>query len=355
MLNLRSLVLCVACATGVPSCAAVAADLDARARDDVIDHVIAEMNRRYVFPDVARQVESAMRQQQAAKAFDGISSGKEFADRLTQALQEVTHDKHVRVRHSEAPVPVRQEGDTDQPTAAELAMWRAHEEKRNYGVERVERLPGNIGYIDLRGFAPAALAGPALAAAMTLVAHTDALIVDLRRNGGGDPETVALVCSYLFDHRTHLNSLYFREGDRTEQFWTLEWVPGERYGQAKPVYVLTSGQTFSGAEEFAYNLRTQKRATLVGETTGGGANPGDLRRLSEHFEMFVPSGRAINPITNTNWEGVGVEPHVKTPAPQALAAAQALALKGLIEGEHDAVQRAALEARLEELQKTPAR
>jgi C-terminal processing protease CtpA/Prc len=354
-MQMRSLAMCVACvAAALPSCAALAADLDGRARADVIERVIVEMNRRYVFPDVAQQVEVALRRQQATQAFDGVTGGREFAERLTRSLQEVTHDKHVRVRWSEAPVPVRQQAENDQPTQAELAIWRVHEEKRNYGVERVERRPGNIGYIELRGFAPAGLAGPTLAAAMTLVAHTDALIVDLRRNGGGDPETVALVCSYLFDHRTHLNSLYFREGDRTEQFWTLEWVPGERYGQAKLVYVLTSSDTFSGAEEFAYNLRTQKRATLVGETTGGGANPGDLRRLSEHFEMFVPSGRAINPITNTNWEGVGVEPHVRTPAPQALATAEVLALKGLIEGESDAAQRTALQARLEELQKAPA-
>jgi C-terminal processing protease CtpA/Prc len=350
MTPLRSLAACLVCTALAPSCASAAPELDASARQEVIEHVIAEMNRRYVFPKKAQEVESALRRQQAAKVFDGITSGREFAQDLTRSLQEVTHDKHVRVRFSEAPVAVRQQAESDQPTPAELAIWRAHEEKRNYGVERVEHRPGNIGYIELRGFAPAMLAGPTLAAAMTLVAHADALIVDLRRNGGGDPETVALVCSYLFDHRTHLNNLYWREGDRTEQFWTLEWVPGERYGQSKPVYVLTSADTFSGAEEFAYNLRTQKRATLVGETTGGGANPGDLRRLSEHFEMFVPSGRAINPVTNTNWEGVGVEPHVKTPAPAALATAEAMALKALIEGERDAERRAALQQRLGEVE-----
>jgi len=355
MKSLSFLPAMLLCVTALASTSASAAPaLDASARRQVIERAIDEMNKRYVFPETARRVEQALRQQQRAGTFDAATDGRDFAERLTRSLQEVTRDKHVRVRYSEAPVPVRQQADNDLPTAAELAEWRQQEEKRNFGVEQVMRLPGNIGYLELRGFAPAGLAGTALAAAMTLVAHTDALIVDVRRNGGGDPETVALVCSYLFDHRTHLNSLYQREGDRTDQYWTQDWVPGERYGQSKPVYVLTSSRTFSGAEEFSYNLRTQKRALLVGETTGGGANPGDLRRLSEHFELFVPSGRAINPITKTNWEGVGVEPHVKTAAPLALATAESLALKTLIDGEKDAERRAALQSRLAEVQKTLA-
>ena len=350
-LQLLAALLLPACAGAAP--AVPSAPLDARARGEVIEHLIDEMNRRYVFPDVAQRVASALRGD-GAKAFDGVTDGREFAERLTRSLQDVTHDKHVRVRYSAAPVPVRQQAHDDRPTQAELAAWREQEAKRNFGVERVERLPGNIGYVELRGFAPAPVAGPALAAAMTLVAHADALIIDVRRNGGGDPETVALVCSYLFDHRTHLNDLQWREGGRTEQFWTQEWVPGERYGETKPVYVLTSSHTFSGAEEFSYNLRTRERATLVGETTGGGANPGDLRRLSEHFEVFVPTGRAVNPITKTNWEGVGVEPHVKTPAARALPTAEALALRVLIEREPDGERRAALQSRLDDVQKTLA-
>jgi C-terminal processing protease CtpA/Prc len=322
-------------------------------RQEAVAGAIREMNQRYVFPETAKQVEAALRREQAAHAFDGAVDGPALAKQLTASLQAVTHDKHIRVRYSEQPVPVRQQAD-DTPTPEELAEWRKEEQFHNFGVQRVERLPGNIGYLDLRGFAPAALAGPTLAAAMTLLAHTDTLIVDLRKNGGGDPETVALVCSYLFDHRTHLNSLYFREGDRTEQFWTQEFVPGTRFGEAKPVYVLTSSSTFSGAEEFSYNLRTRKRATLVGETTGGGANPGDLRRLAEHFEMFVPSGRAINPVTGTNWEGTGVEPHVKVAADQALDVAQAMALKALIATEKDDQRRQQLQERLAEVQKTPA-
>ena len=321
-------------------------------RQAVIASVIEEMNRTYVFPDAAKKVETALREQQTIKALNDAADGPALAKRLTESLRGATHDKHIVVIYREGQVPVRPQSDDDTPTPEQIAEWRKEGEFENFGVERVERLPGNIGYIDLREFAPAALAGPTLAAAMTLLAYTDTLIVDLRRNGGGDPETVALACSYLFDHRTHLNSLYWRKGNRTEQFWTHEFVQGPRYGQRKPVYVLTSSDTFSAAEEFSYNLRTQKRATLVGEATGGGANPGDVRRLSEHFEMFVPNGRAINPITGTNWEGTGVEPHVKVAADKALDMAQTLALPGIIDGEKDERRKNTLQQRLLELKKS---
>jgi C-terminal processing protease CtpA/Prc len=166
-----------------------------------------------------------------------------------------------------------------------------------------------------------------VAAAMTFLANTDALVIDLRRNGGGRPQTVALLSSYLFDAPVLLNSLYWREWDRTDDFWTSATVKGRRYGKDKPVFVLTSARTFSAAEEFAYNLKNLERATIVGETTGGGANPGGMRRLSEDFTMFVPMGRAINPVTKTNWEGTGVAPDVAVASENALQAALELARK----------------------------
>jgi retinol-binding protein 3 len=208
---------------------------------------------------------------------------------------------------------------------------------RNFGFERVERLPGNVGYLDLRGFADPALAGDLAAAAMTLLAEAGALIVDLRRNGGGSPAMIALLSSYLFDEPTHLNDLRWREGpagERPQQFWTQAYVPGRRFGGAKPVYVLTSGETFSGAEEFAYNLQSRRRATLVGATTRGGAHPGGLFPLDPpwgaHVAVAVPTGRAINPVTGTNWEGSGVAPDVAVPPEAALRWAHADALRKLL-------------------------
>ena len=200
----------------------------------------------------------------------------------------------------------------------------------NHGFERAERLEGNIGYLEVRSFmSGAAAAEPTIAGAMAFLADTDALIVDVRRNGGGNPETVALLSSYLFDQRTHLNDLYWRERGRTDEFWTRDAVKGRRYGQRKPVYVLTSARTFSGAEEFANNLKALERATIVGETTGGGAHPGGTQRVGAHFALWVPTGRAINPITKTNWEGTGVVPDVAVPADQALEKAKELARKAL--------------------------
>jgi C-terminal processing protease CtpA/Prc len=147
----------------------------------------------------------------------------------------------------------------------------------------------------------------------------------MRDNGGGDPSMVRYVSSYLFSTRTHLNDLWNRKTGETQEFWTLDTIPGKRFGGEKPVYVLTSSRTFSGAEEFSYNLKMLKRATIVGETTGGGAHPVAGRRIDDHFIIGVPGARAINPISKTNWEGVGVEPDVKVAAATALATAQKMA------------------------------
>jgi C-terminal processing protease CtpA/Prc len=139
---------------------------------------------------------------------------------------------------------------------------------------------------------------------------------------------VALVTTYLFDQEiVHLNSLYSRHDEKTQQYWTLPYVPGSRFGGKKPVYVLTSNRTFSGAEEFTYNLKQLKRATIIGETTGGGANPGDWFSLTPHFAVFIPTGRAINPISQDNWEGGGVAPDIAVPQKEAFDVALLAALK----------------------------
>src|SRR6185295_4025347 len=159
------------------------------------------------------------------------------------------------------------------------------------------------------------------------------------------------LCTYFFDGRpVHLNDLYWRASDATQQFWTLSYVPGRRYVN-KDVYVLTSGRTFSAAEEFSNNLKTLKRATIVGETTGGGANPGGMARLSDHFAAFVPTGRAINPITKTNWEGTGVEPDVKVPKEQALKTAYIMALNKIVAATKDDDRKQAVKAVVEQTQK----
>lgn len=323
--------------------------IDAATRTQVIDGIILHLNKSYIFLETAKEMEKDLRQRVQNKEYESLTSAKEFAQKLTKDLQNISKDKHLRVRYSSRPLPVR--NDDTEPTQAEIEEFSNSMRRVNFGFEKVERLQGNIGYIDLRGFMRPELAKETAAAAMNFVANTDALVFDLRQNGGGDPEMVALICSYLFgDKPVHLNDLYFRETNKTESFWTKPNVIGKKYGD-KDVYVLTSDYTFSGAEEFTYNLKNLKRATVVGETTGGGANPGGMVRLHAHFGVFVPMGRAINPITKTNWEGTGVAPDIAVPKEQALKVAYKLALTRLKEKAKDEQTKAGLQELIDRIQK----
>lgn len=323
--------------------------IDAATRTKVIDGVLKRLNDSYVFPDVAKKMEQSIRERVNNKEYDQITSAKEFSRKLTEDLQAVSKDKHLRVRYSNRPIPER--GPRREPTAEEREQEKRELSWMNYGFNKVERLPGNIGYVDFRGFMAPVLGADTVAAAMNFVNGTDALIFDMRYNGGGDPEMVALVCSYLFGPEpVHLNDLYWREGNRTDEFWTKKEVAGKRYLN-KDVYVLTSKRTFSGAEEFTYNLKNLKRATIVGETTGGGAHPGGGFRITENFGMFVPTGRAISPITKTNWEGTGVTPDVDVPADHALLTAQIMALKKLITTTQNPDIKAGHQGQIEKLEK----
>ncbi|HEU4434928.1 MAG TPA: S41 family peptidase [Pyrinomonadaceae bacterium] len=299
--------------------------IDAATRAKVIDTILKRLNDSYVFPETAKKMEQSIKKRVEKKEYDQITSAKEFATKLTQDLQAVSNDKHLRVRYSHEAIPER--GESREPTAAEREQRKRDLTWMNHGFSKVERLPGNIGYLEFLNFMDEELGADTVAAAMNFINGTDALIIDMRQNGGGNPAMVALVCSYLFGPEpVHLNDLYWREGNRTDEFWTKKEVSGKRYLN-KDVYVLTSKRTFSGAEEFTYNLKNLKRATIIGETTGGGAHPGGGFRITEHFGMFVPTGRAISPITKTNWEGAGVTPDIAVPADQALHVARIMALK----------------------------
>jgi C-terminal processing protease CtpA/Prc len=294
-------------------------------------------------------MEQSIRERVSKKEYDQVTSAKEFASKLTNDLQAVSNDKHLRVRYSNRAIPER--GPRREPTAEEREENKRELTWMNHGFSKVERLPGNIGYVEFRNFLDPDLGAETVAAAMNFVNGTDALIFDMRGNGGGDPAMVALVCSYLFGPEpVHLNDLYWREGNRTDEFWTKKEVLGKRYLN-RDVYVLTSNRTFSGAEEFTYNLKNLKRATIIGETTGGGAHPGGGFRITENFGMFVPTGRAISPITKTNWEGTGVTPDVAVPADQALLTAQIMALKKLVTTTQNPDLKAGHQNQIEKLEK----
>jgi C-terminal processing protease CtpA/Prc len=295
----------------------------------VIDALSKEMKAHYVFPETAAKAIESLRAHQSANEYDAIKSGDEFAARLTHDLQAVCKDAHLRVQFSAETLPVRKENS--KPSADEIKQFRQFEQQANGGLESVQRLNGNVGYIELRGFFEPQAAARPMRAAMEFLAGTDALIIDLRRNGGGDPNSVRLFCSYLFGPGpVHLNDIYFREGNKTVQFWTLQNLPGPRYLN-REVYVLTSKRTASGAEECSYDLQMLKRATIIGEVTWGGANPGDVSRLTDHFSAFIPGGTAINPYSHKNWEGAGIQPDIPVAADQALQSAHVMAIKHLLE------------------------
>jgi len=304
--------------------------VEAAERDQLLDRIAKELRDAYVFPEVAEKMIADLKAKHAE--YDKITSGPELASKLTANLQALSKDKHLRVRASATPFP---KPPKDGPSAADRDRAKEFGRRMNGAIAKVERLPGNIGYLDIRNFMqPEAVAEP-MAAAMDFLARTDAMILDLRKNGGGSPKGVALVCSYFFgEEPVHLNSLYWRRGDRTEEFWTLKSVAGKRH-IGRELYVLTSSRTFSGAEECAYNLQTQKRATIVGETTGGGAHPGGMVPLGDRFIAFIPTGRAINPITKTNWEGTGVKPDKACAADQALDVAHQMAVRKLLDNAKD--------------------
>jgi hypothetical protein len=301
--------------------------VDAAARAKMVDRVAAMLNEHYVVPDVAKKMEAALRQKLKAGAYEKLTHSAELTDALTRDLQEVSKDKHLTINYAPTMPPGLDPNASKDAAAQE--QRRGELASRNFGFEKVERLSGNVGYLDLRNFIGAELAGETAIAAMNFLANSDALIIDLRRNGGGEPSMIQLLTSYLFAEPTHLNSFYIRKGNTTHQFWTSAHVSGKRMTDV-PVYVLTSRLTFSAAEEFSYNLKNLKRATLVGETTGGGAHPVEPHYLADvRVLAFVPFGRAVNPITGTNWEGTGVAPDIQVPADKALEAAHLDALKKL--------------------------
>lgn len=310
------------------------APVDKKERTEVIKAISQQLDDNYVFPDVAKKMTSFIKKQQKKGLYKKITGTQEFADAITKDLISVSHDKHIRVRFDPEGIARQNQAVTDEDKEKLKQRRTTMMQRNNYGFKEVKLLDGNIGYLDLRGFYAASDAGETAVAAMNFLSNSDAIIIDLRKNGGGSPTMIQLISSYLFDEPVHLNNFYWRPTDLNTQTWTLPHVSGKRSAD-KPVYVLTSSKTFSAAEEFSYNLKNLKRATLVGETTGGGAHPGGTVTVTDRYQVWVPSGRAINPITKTNWEGTGVSPHIAVKQEEALTTAHILALESLCESSKD--------------------
>lgn len=287
----------------------------------IVERISSQVIENYVFPEIAKQSAAFIEKQLESGEYQKITDAKEFATKLTQDLQSINHDKHMIVRAGNPKMMRRVKGN---PALARLQRERMDQEN-NYGVGKLEHFEGNVGYLNLWSFMSAGhKAENKFAAALEYLSSADAIIVDLRENRGGSGDMAQFIASYFLPEKTQLNSVYWRENDRMMESWTLNKVPGKRLLNV-PLFVLTSDITFSVAEAFSYDLKTRKRATFVGEVTGGGANPGGSFEINERFSIFISTGRAINPVTKTNWEGIGVKPDVNVKAEQAFEKALELA------------------------------
>lgn len=296
---------------------------------EAVDGLITQFNRHYVLPDKAKQVEAFLRQRQQEGRYDGVTDAEQLAKQLTDDVQAVVPDRHMMVGFSAEPLPP---DSKDGPKPDTQADW---ERRNNFvmrqityfmanPVDKVERLDGNIGYLKISRSPPPFIAAHRYAAAMDELADTDGLIMDLRGHNGGNPEGVALLISYFVDGRTRLNDIWERSTGVSKQHWTVDKLGGKRYGSKKPVLILAGPNTKSAGEEFVYTMQALRRATVIGAPTWGGAHPSRTYRIGDHFFAFIPNRRAINPITGSNWEGVGVIPDIAAPPDKALEVAEDL-------------------------------
>ena len=277
-------------------------------KKDVIEILSVLMQDFYIYPDIAKKTSEYLNNQYNAGYFDACKDNQRFAAILTEVVQSVNKDKHMRIMSNQ---PYIAQNNTLEGKSAHRMGQIDNYRSINHGFKALKMLEGNVAYLDLRMFAPMDRAKEIADAYMKLMSLADAVIIDLTKNGGGDPAMVQYLCSYFFAQKLHLNSLYYREGDRTEEFWTLAEVGGSKMIDI-PLFVMIGEETFSGAEEFSYNMQTQRRATLIGQTSAGAANPGGTRGINDQLSVFIPTGRAINPITKTSWEGIGVQPGIIT-------------------------------------------
>lgn len=320
------------------------ATLSTAQKQEVIKEVKALLDKFYVFPEIATKMANRIETRLKNSDYDKLNQPSEFAHAVSEDMRSISKDLHLSFSYA----PEQAAGLKRLASQSEAEVKQAREQflsdakRDNFGFRKVERLAGNVGYLDFRYFASANQAAPTAVAALNFLANSDAIIIDLRQNGGGDPTQIQFISSYFFEQPTHLNDIYNRGENSTEHFWTLPYVPGTKLEKAD-LYVLTSNYTFSGAEEFSYNMKNLKRATIIGETTGGGAHPTDQKIVQEKFVLNVPVARAINPITKTNWEGTGVTPDISVSSAEAFDKAYLMALEKLAAKGQDPGQKSQLE------------
>ena len=317
--------------------------LTSEIRSMVMTRLLKKLQEHYVFPKIAQTIEIDLQRRLSEGEYDEITEAVVFCEVVTEQMYEISQDRHLCIFYHPEAQPVYEDTNLYNDP-----QWQANERQRallqNFGFQKIERLLGNVGYLDLRYFYHPEFAGDVAIAAMNFLSQTSALIIDLRENSGGENYMAHLLTSYLLDAEPILlNSFYLHPQQSTQQCWTFPYVPGNRYVN-KPVYILTGSNTASAAEEFAYTLQHLKRAVIVGERTVGAANPIERYQITPHFETYIPMGYVTNAITKTNWEGTGVIPDKQVPQEDALKVAHVEAVEKVLEITGENIQSPAYQA-----------
>lgn len=288
-----------------------------REKENLIKGIESMLSAYYLYPKIAKKLATLIKDKFKAGAYDKENDPIEFANLITADLQSINNDLHLKLKYD----PDDRIGKLKPKLEHRIELSR----KSNFGFEEIRILEGNIGYLKLNKFENPIFSGDTLTATMNFLGNSDALIIDIMNNPGGNIAMGELMSSYFFKDRIHLNNFDWREEDMVYQTFTMPYVSGKQFIN-KDLYILISGNSASGAEEFAYNLKHLKRAVIIGEQSAGAANSGSHRSLGD-FKLYVPNGHSINPITKSNWEGVGVTPHIKISKKDAISTAYLLALK----------------------------
>jgi len=276
----------------------------------IVDTICDRVEQGYVYADKGKNIADYLRTQFKTGVYNKHTDPKELAGVLTNDMRRVCYDGHLTVRFS-APVPASSVPNTPSRTTS-----IPHKEV-NFNLKAAEILPGNVGYFRFDGFTDDEDVQPVLENALHFLERGQALIIDIRYNGGGSRRMVNLIESYLFDKKTEMNAIIGRSGKDTARLFT-DPAAAKGFTLNMPVFILTSHKTFSAAEDFAYGMQSIHRAQTVGEASGGGAHPVQNSPIGYGLVLTVPFMRAYNPYTHKDWEGVGVIPDIHCTADSAL-------------------------------------
>jgi tetratricopeptide (TPR) repeat protein len=303
----------------------------------VVQKIESLLETKYVLPELAKKYAEIFKKKYESGYYKSYTNSKEFAEQITTDLISITKDKHIKFRVIES----SDIGENPENSLHHPVRYHLLGINENKGFSKFEWIEGNIGYLDIRRLYYFSDITDVVNTCMKILSNACAVIIDLRENGGGSGDYLS---SYFLEYPTQLNGWYSREDDFLTEFWTSK-IPGVEPLTEVPLFLLTSKRTFSAAESFAYDMKVRKRAIIVGDSTKGGAHSVDLYKIDHQFEIYIPTARAINPITGGNWEGTGVIPDIIIPSESALDTAIVLARKAAAEvaRSRDAILKLAVE------------